>query len=458
MNNSNKTSLVTRLDSHLWHTDLNTLARPAAWAMRVARVATAVIRDLLAGQITLRAMGMVYSTLLSMVPLLAISFSLMKGLGIVDNKLEPMLLNLVEPMGVPGEEIVTKLLGFVKNVNAGTLGSVGLVVLVGTVISLLQKIEGAFNFIWHVTQSRNLARRFSDFFSVLLIGPLLVTAALAATGAVLHNGLVQRIASVEPFGTLLLTITQLIPYLLIAAAFTFVYMFIANTRVKFSAAFTGALVAGVLWETIGKTFGLIFGSSPALAIYSSFAVLILFLVWLYWSWLILLIGAQIAFYVQNPQYQRSGHEQQPLNANQQEYLALALLTLIGRQFASGAGGCSNADLSQQLGLPEEAILPALLTMQQLGILRPSQDEPALWILSRDPDQLSIAALLGELRGAQPPRSRVLRLKEIPAVKRLQDDLTNGISAAVGEMTLRELFTADLPGAADNLTAAESTTE
>ncbi len=281
--NSTNPGLISRLDSQLWHADPRQLSRPGAWLLRVARITVAVIRDLLEGQISLRAMGMVYSTLLSVVPLLAISFSLMKGLGVVDNQLEPMLLNLVAPMGAQGEEIVTKILGFVNNVNAGALGTVGLVVLIWTVVSLLQKIEGAFNFIWHVTQSRNFARRFSDFFSVLLIGPLLITAALGATGAVLHNGLVLRIASIEPFGTLLVLVTQLIPYLLIAAAFTFVYMFIANTRVKIGAAFTGALVAGVLWETLGKTFGMVFGSSSTLAIYSSFAILILFLVWLYWS-------------------------------------------------------------------------------------------------------------------------------------------------------------------------------
>jgi len=442
--NSTNPGLISRLDSKLWHADLRQLPRPGVWLLRVARITVAVIRDLLEGQISLRAMGMVYSTLLSMVPLLAISFSLMKGLGVVDNQLEPMLLNLVAPMGAQGEEIVTKILGFVNNVNAGALGTVGLVVLIWTVVSLLQKIEGAFNFIWHVTQSRNFARRFSDFFSVLLIGPLLVTAALGATGAVLHNGLVLRIASIEPFGTLLVLATQLIPYLLIAAAFTFVYMFIANTRVKIGAAFTGALVAGVLWETLGKTFGMVFGSSSTLAIYSSFAILILFLVWLYWSWLILLIGAQVAFYVQNPAYQRSGHKLQSLNADQQEYLALALLTLIGRKFVAGTGGCSSDELCEQLGLPDEAITPILQTMQRLGLLRRSQDKPPLWILGRDPDQLPIATLVDQLRCAQDPRSRPVKLQRLPAVERIQNDLKTGAAAAVSGFTLRELLAPQTP--------------
>ncbi|MEL0083512.1 MAG: YihY/virulence factor BrkB family protein [Gammaproteobacteria bacterium] len=437
--NSNQSGLIARLHHRLWLFEPDLLARPLAALLHAARVTVAVIRDLLDGQISLRAMGMVYSTLLSMVPLLAISFSLMKGLGVVDNQLEPMLLNLVAPMGAQGEEIVGTILGFVNNVNAGALGSVGLIVLVWTVVSLLQKIEAAFNFIWHVSQSRNLARRFSDFFSVLLIGPLLVTAALGATGAALNNKLVQQIAAIEPFGTLLLTVTYLLPYLLIAAAFTFVYMFIANTRVRLSAAFTGALVAGILWETLGKTFGMVFGSSSTLVIYSSFAVLILFLVWLYWSWLILLIGAQVAFYVQNPQYQRSGHHNQPLSPVEQEYLALSLLTLIGQRFVAGDGGCPTETLSEEIGLPEESFLPTLEKLQQLGLLRLSQDTPALWLLSRDPDRLNLARLLDELRAAQSVSSRRSPLADFPAVRSAQQQWQAGAAAAIEQLTLRDLL-------------------
>jgi membrane protein len=449
---SSQSSLLPQIEKRLWQTTPEQLPAPAAFAIKAMRVTMAVIRDLLDGQITLRSMGMVYSTLLSLVPLLAISFSLMKGLGVVDNKLEPMLLNLVAPMGVQGEQIVTKLLGFVKNVNAGALGTAGLLVLIWTVVSLLQKIESAFNFIWHVDESRNLARRFSDFFSVLLIGPLLITAALGATGAVLHNGVVLRIASIEPFGSLLLLITQLVPYLLIAAAFTFVYMFIANTRVKLGAAFTGAMVAGILWETLGRTFGMVFGASPTLAIYSSFAVLILFLIWLYWSWLILLIGAQVAFYVQNPQYQRSGHKLQRLNVEQQEYLALALITLIGRQFVAGSGGCSTAELSARTAMPGETIVTTLQTLQQLGLVRQSTDSQ--WILGRDPDQLRLATLISELRSAREPKTRPTALPEIPAVRQLQNDWLTGASTALENRTLRELITCTLPDT-DPATKTES---
>ena len=437
---TSKSTMADRLDQLLWGRDLSQSGLLTRLMTASMRVVVAVIRDLIEGQITLRAMGMVYSTLLSLVPLLAISFSLVKGLGVVDNQLEPMLLNFVAPMGAQGEEIVGTLIGFVNNVNAGALGTIGLAVLIWTVVSLLQKIEGAFNFIWHVNQSRHFARRFSDFFIVLLIGPLLVGAALTATGAALNNSFVLKIASIEPFGTLLLLATQMVPYLLITVAFTFVYMFIANTRVKLSCALPGALVAGILWETLGKTFSMIFGSSATLAIYSSFAILILFLVWLYWSWLILLIGAQVAFYVQNPQYLRSGHRNQPLNSEQQEYLALALLSLVGDRFVSGGGGLPTEALSDQIGLPEESISPTLQMLLRLGLLKRSQEQPSLWILNRDPDQVSIGELLQQLRQSQnQSQSRAPQLHQIAAARQIQKTWQDGAFEAVRGQTLRQLL-------------------
>ena len=428
-----------KLARWLWDVDLDQLPAPARWLIVIARVISAVVRDLVEGQITLRAMGMVYSTLLSMVPLLAISFSLVKGLGVVDNQLEPMLLNFVAPMGAQGEEIVARLIGFVNNVNAGALGSVGLAVLIGTVILLLQKIESAFNFIWHVNQSRHFARRFSDFFSVLLIGPLLVVAALGATGAALNNSLVQTVAAVEPFGTLLVLLTKLMPYLLITAAFTFVYMFIANTRVRFGCALIGALVAGVLWETLGKSFGMIFASPTTAAIYSSFAILILFLIWLYWSWLILLIGAQVAFYVQNPQYQRSGHKPQILTSDQQETLALTVTGLIGRSFSNGDRGHSTTGLSELTGVPEETLGPTLQRLQTIGVLHQSQEKPPLWMLSRDPDRMAVSELLEQFRQSSHSTPVKLTMADLPEAQRLLQLGQEGLHHALRGKTLRTLY-------------------
>src|SRR5690606_9901370 len=134
---------------------------------------------------------------------------------------EPLLLNLVEPLGERGEELVGTVLGFVENMKVGVLGSVGLALLLYTVISLIQKIELSFNHVWHAQSGRSLSRRFSDYLSVIMVGPVLVFSAVGMTASMMSSDVVQALVSVEPFGSLLVLLSRLAPMLLIVLAFCF---------------------------------------------------------------------------------------------------------------------------------------------------------------------------------------------------------------------------------------------
>ena len=168
-------------------------------ARRLAQFVYAISRDVADGQLTLRAMGLVYTTLLSLVPLMALSFSVLKGFG-VNRQIEPLLYNFLEPLGEKGEEITRHIIGFVDNINGGVLGGVGLAVLLYTVISMVQKVEESFNYVWQVDKSRSIGRRFSDYLSVILIGPVVMVTAMVITASVSSFGLVQRVAASEPLG------------------------------------------------------------------------------------------------------------------------------------------------------------------------------------------------------------------------------------------------------------------
>ena len=152
----------------LWETDLDTLSWQRAGAIQVVRFFYVMGRDIADGQLNLRAMSLVFTTLLSLVPLLAISFSVLKGFGI-HNEIEPILMNLLSPLGEKGSEIALRIIEFVENIKVGVLGSVGLGLLVYTVMSLMQKIERAFNFAWRVNTPRSFSQRFSGYLSVLMV-------------------------------------------------------------------------------------------------------------------------------------------------------------------------------------------------------------------------------------------------------------------------------------------------
>lgn len=325
---------------------------PWSWLHQSARVAYALVRDVLSGQLTLHAMSLVYTTLLSIVPMLALSFSVLKAMG-VHQRIEPFLYQFFRPLGPQGVEVADQILSFVDNMKVGVLGSVGLALLVYTVIALVQKIERSFNMIWRVPEMRSLAQRFSNYLSVIMIGPLLMVSAIGISATVLSSDIVQRLIEIEPFGTAVVVATRLMPFLLVVGAFTFVYIFIPNTRVKLRYAFIAGLIAGTTWQAGGMVFALfVAGSSKYAAIYSSFAIGIVLLIWTYIHWMILLLGSSIAFYLQNPGNVSRDREVDP-SPLLQERVALVLMWSVCRPFADGQPAPQQEKLEHAMRVPGE---------------------------------------------------------------------------------------------------------
>lgn len=325
---------------------------PWTWLYKVGRTAYAMVRDVLSGQLTLHAMSLVYTTLLSIVPLLALSFSVLKALG-VHQKMEPFLFQFFQPLGPQGVDLAEKILGFVDNMKVGVLGSVGLALLVYTVVSLLQKIERSFNMIWRVPDMRSMAQRFSNYLSVIMVGPLLMVSAIGISATIFSSTFVQALIEIEPFGSLILVISRFTPFFLVVGAFTFVYIFMPNTRVKLRYAFIGGLIAGVSWQAAGMLFAsFVAGSARYAAIYSSFAIGIILLIWIYLNWMILLLGASLAFYLQNPGSVAKRRQVQ-LAPELQEKVALATMWLVAKPFSEGRPAPQQEALEQQLKVPGE---------------------------------------------------------------------------------------------------------
>jgi membrane protein len=363
------------------------------------RLLLVLTRDMLSGQLTLRAMSLVYTTLLSIVPLLALSFSVLKAFG-VHNQIAPALQRLLAPLGEHGDEVTGYIIEFVERMNVGVLGSVGFALLLYTAISLVQKIEESFNYIWHIGELRSMSERFSRYLSVLLVGPILVFSALGITAAVTSIDLVQAVLATQSLGWLVYSIGQLLPYLLVIAAFTFIYIFVPNTRVRFWPALAGGIVGGLLWQTGGWAFAtFVAASSRYSAIYAGFAILVLFMIWLYLSWLILLFGAAVAFYTQHPEYILAQGGEPRLSNRMRERLALATMGLIAGSYASGSPGWSLQRLARELNVPSHAVRTVLEALEQGGVLMQTSSDPPAFLPARDLTGISVAALLRSVRSA-----------------------------------------------------------
>jgi membrane protein len=408
--------IQTRLRAVLEYRDLRSLPHWKRPLIGAVRIVWGIGRELSEGQLTLRAMSLVYTTLLSMVPLLALSFSVLKAFG-AHNQLEPLLLNLLQPLGEKGAEIADEVIGFVDNMRVGVLGFIGLIFLLYTVIALVQKVESAFNYTWRISGTRGLAQRFSNYLSVILVGPVLVVSALGITASLMATSLMQQAMEVQLVGDAVQLAGRMVPYLLIIGAFAFVYVFVPNTRVKAMPAMVGAVVAGLLWQTTGWAFAsMMAGSTRYAAIYSSFAIMIMLLIWIYLSWLILLIGANVAFFVQYPEYMLVRRGQVRLSSALKDRLALRVMQLIGSRFHAGRGAMKLDELVHELDMPVEAVTRVTDALRAAGLLVATDQDPLAYVPGRDTDQIMLKACLDAVRGGDStvpgPRGEDERIDEL----------------------------------------------
>ena len=428
---------IDRIETRLWANSDD--ARLRAGMSRWLRTLVILVRDLAAGQLTLRAMSLVYTTLLSIVPLMALSFSVLKAFG-VTNQIQPVLVSLLAPLGEKGVEVALRITGFIENMNVGVLGAVGLVLLLYTSVSLIQKIEESLNFIWHTPRPRPLGERFTRYLTVLMVGPLLVFSALAVTASLMNISVVRSLMAFDVLGQLVQLVSRLVPYLLIIAAFTFVYRFIPNTRVRLWPALLGGIVGGFAWQTAGWLFAVfIAGSNNYAAIYAGFAILILFMIWLYLSWLVLLFGASVAFYVQHPEYLYLRGGEPRLSNRMRERLALSAMELVTRRFLAGEAQPTQHLLTQLLRVPSHALMVVLDALEDNGLLAACADDPPAYLPARDPGRILVSQVLEAIRAAGEDRYlSPVALPTEPVVEALVERLRQASDDALAGQSLRDL--------------------
>lgn len=405
----------------------------------IARYLFGLLRDLISGQITLRAMSLVYITLLSVVPLLAFCFSIFKGFG-THNNLKDELYALMAPLGDQGVQITDWVIRTVDNVEGSVLGTLSLAFFIYTAIAMVQRVESSFNYVWHVDRPRSWGRRVSEYISILLIGPLAMAISLSLIATLSSNALVVKIAAIEPFGSAALMAGKTLPYVLVIGVFTFLYKFLPNAPVRVRSAFIGGVSAGVLWAFVGALFAsFVAVSAQRNAIYSTFAVAISALIWLYVSWLILLVGAQIAFYTQNPLFLRVGRREPDLSNGLREKIALNVMYLTGRAFRTPETTLSTQALSDQLNIPGITLAPVLNALEMNGLLVTTEQN--LLVPGREMagiymrDVLAAVREGGDTGALQPPTWS-------SAVSELGSGLDSAVESALGEQTLSDFVNSD----------------
>ena len=345
----------------------------------------------------LRAASLTYATLLSLVPLLAVTFSVLKAFG-VQYLIEPFLTQALTPLGPDRNEITRRLIEFVNNTRVDVLGAVGVAGLFYSVIYLLGTVEESLNQIWRTQPSRTWTRRYGEYMGLLLVGPVLIFAGFAIVASAQSYWVVQRLVDTTVFGLRFAVLTRLLPFAFTWAGLAFLYKFMPSAHVPLSSALIGAAVGAGLWQLLSIAFtAFIVNSVSYAAIYSGFAILVLFLVWLYAAWLIILIGAEIAYLHQHSSVYLPMAAAGKQGHLFEERLALSLLCEIGQRFITGKPPATEKNLSRTLGVPPDQIDTLLEKFISRGLVLRSA-EPAGVSLARPPEQIAATEILDVLHG------------------------------------------------------------
>jgi membrane protein len=322
-------------------------------------------------------MGLVYTSLLAIVPLLAFSFGILKAFH-AQGALEPLVHEFFRPMGSAADELTGRTMDFANKVRGDLVGSLGLVLLVWTLIGTMKKVEDAFNFIWHVDVPRSFTRRMGEYLTLLITGPVLLGAVIGLSHQA-AGSVPMKLLSELPLLTRLKALSvDLAPFVVVSILLTGVYIVVPNTRVRISAALAGGFSAGILWAAIGRFFtAFVVYSTRLTVVYAGLAILISALVWTYFNWIILLLGARVSFYTQNPNYLRLGLNELRLSCVDTERLALSIMYVIADRYRAGSARLSMSGLASVLGYPQIAVSRLVRTLESAQLLTAAEDETLL---------------------------------------------------------------------------------
>lgn len=420
---------------------------PLTAGLRAVRFCGHVYHGFIKNRAPIRAAALAYTTVLALVPMLAIAISISTSLlkkerdttipllierfvasvapmltaGTGDDTSPESRINRQEAVGRI-QEYVNNVIGYIDEVKSGTLGVTAVLVLVFIAISLLSTIESTFNDVWAVRRGRTWMSRIISYWAGLTLGPLLLLTALGLTSAGQFEVVRDWLERVEIVGIFIFRF--FIPFMILSLAFSALYLFLPNTKVDWRAAVVGGTVAGCLLQ-LNSLCSVVYGSRAVTysKIYGSLAVVPLFLVGLYLSWTIILLGAQVAYVFQFRNEEHEDKHAETVHQRGRELAALQLMTWIGRQFQSGSAPSTASEISRELGLPFKLVLQILSLLTKNQLLLEVADATQTFSPARPLDTIRAQDILrairiGEGRDLPPTTSRahLLARTELEAIE------------------------------------------
>ena len=385
----------------LWRIRIQDLPQGKSVLIKYLRIFVLTLRGYREDNCMLRATALTFWTLLSIPSVLGMFFGIAKGFGF-EKILERELLK-----AFPGQELaVAKVIevanSVLENAQGGVMAGVGLLILFWSVLKVMGHIEAAFNHIWEIKTHRSWGRKFSDYLAIMIISPILVL--LSSSTAVFIKTQVEQIAAKIPFFGYLSSgiffMLRFTPYFLIWVLFTLIYIIMPNTKVRLKAGLLAGVVAGTIYQLAQMVYiGFQIGAAKASAIYGSFAALPLLLVWIQFSWMIVLFGAELAFANQNVDTYEYEPDCLKTSPSFRQLVALQIVHQLVQNLIKKGKPLTAAELSARIETPLRLVNHLLFDLTGSGILvetKTESEKETGFIPGRDINTLSISSVLEAL--------------------------------------------------------------
>jgi membrane protein len=389
------------LKTDIWRMRLKDHPRGKSFLIRFVRIIVLAVRGFDENKCMFRASALTLFTLLSIVPVIALMFGIAKGFGLQE-RVAAQVLERMKGQEEMASRIITFANSLLEKASGDIIASVGIAFLFYTIISVLSNVEKAFNDIWGVVKPRSFGRKLGDYLSMILVCPILLV--LAGSMTVFVSGQIQviteKIPFLQNFGPAFWLMLKLLPYCTLWVAFTFIFMFMPNTKVKFTSALIGGIVAGTVFQVVQWAYiNFQIGVTRYSAIYGSFAALPLFVIWLQASWLVILFGAEVSFAHQNVETYEFEPDCLSVSRSFKKLLSLLIIQRLVKNFCRGEKPADASVLSKELDIPVRLVRQILYELSESGVaseVRKGEGRDLAFQPAIDADKITVKFVLDRL--------------------------------------------------------------
>ncbi|HRG00651.1 MAG TPA: YihY/virulence factor BrkB family protein [Bacteroidia bacterium] len=428
------------LTHNLWRVRLDKLGKKQGFLVRQLRVFSLAINGFNEDKCLLKATALTYYTLFSIVPIIALAFAIAKGFGFEQTLQQDLLLKFQDQKDILTQAFVyaDKMLA---NTKGGLIAGVGIVLLLWSIISLLNNIENSFNEIWEIKRGRTWTRKITDYLSIMLIGPIFIILSGGLT-VWLKTGLDNVASNVELISPATAVFLKIFAFALIWGMFIFLYVALPNTKVTFKGAAMGSLVAALLFEFLQWAYvSSQIGVASYNKIYGSFAALPLFLIWVQYSWFVVLFGAELTFAHQNVDHYELESDINNISDRYKRVIALMIANLVVKNFNEGKTALTAIEIAGRLDLPVRLARVVINEFTDTGVfneVKMHNDKEIGYQPGISDSKLTVKFIIDKLDERGVNKLPIDDSRELETVNRLMKDMDEVLNTTKGNMLVKDL--------------------